>query len=235
MARLSTDKQLEFIKLIETPATWSEAFLSNPRDPQESLILKSYQREVLDASLDNKYIVLRFGRRCIPYYSPILLTGGEEITAGRIIKGDTVLSYNNITGYVEDEVTEVYDNGIQDIYDITLDSGDSIQCSSNHPLLTTSINNSNVYYNNWQSLDDGLRVGRLVGHKSGDSRKNSPIKSIEFIGQDHTFDITVKDNHNFISNNIISHNSGKSVIICVDSLWWTLAQPLHTMYSENGS
>lgn len=38
------------------------------------------------------------------------------------------------------------------------------------------------------------------------------IKSITKINKGQTYDLTIADNHNFISNNIISHNSGKSLI-----------------------
>jgi len=237
MPRLSEGNQEEFIKLISTPATWAEAFLSNPRDPQLPLSLKSYQRDVLDASMTNKYIVLRFGRRCIPSTSSVLLSNGQELRADNIQVGDYITSYNHIVGYEEDEITDVYDNGIQDVYKIMLECGSSMECSSNHPLLTLSKSypNYDMYHDNWLSIDDGLSIGNKVAYKYGNHRKNSSITTIEHIGQHPTIDLTVKNNHNFISGNIISHNSGKSVIICVDSLWWTLAQPLYTMYTNKGN
>jgi len=237
MPKLSNDNQEAFIQILSNPCSWAEAFLSNPRDPQLPLTLKSYQEEVLEASLTSKYIVLRFGRRCLPNNSPILLSNGHNKKISDIKIGDNIISYNHLLGFQNDNVTDIYDNGIQDIYNITLSNGSNIQCTVNHPLLTLekSYTNYDLYHDVWKSIDEGLSIGDKVGVKNNLVRKNSTITSIEHIGKDNTFDITVQNNHNFISNNIISHNSGKSVIICVDSFWWTLAQPLYTMYSTGGS
>jgi len=52
-----------FIDTLNNPADWAEAFLRHPDDPQQPLQLRSYQREVLEATKDNQQIVLRYGRR----------------------------------------------------------------------------------------------------------------------------------------------------------------------------
>lgn len=39
------------------------------------------------------------------------------------------------------------------------------------------------------------------------------VKSIEKVGERHTFDIEVEDTHNFFANGIVTHNSGKSEFI----------------------
>jgi len=38
------------------------------------------------------------------------------------------------------------------------------------------------------------------------------IKSIEYYGEDHTYDIGCYENHNFVANGMVVHNSGKSLI-----------------------
>jgi len=60
---LTKEYQEWFAETIQDPARWAEAFLRNPNDPQQALKLRSYQREVLEASRANKKIVLRYGRR----------------------------------------------------------------------------------------------------------------------------------------------------------------------------
>lgn len=39
----------------------------------------------------------------------------------------------------------------------------------------------------------------------------SKVKSVEYLGEDHTYDIGCYENHNFVANGMIVHNSGKSL------------------------
>ena len=50
-------------ELFTNPLKWAETFLRNPMDSEKPLRLKSYQREILEATRDNRRIVLRYGRR----------------------------------------------------------------------------------------------------------------------------------------------------------------------------
>lgn len=54
----------------------------------------------------------------------------------------------------------------------------------------------------------------------------SSVKSIEYIGEMPTFDITVDKDHNFTVNGIVNHNSGKSVTMCALTLWWAAVYPM---------
>lgn len=40
----------------------------------------------------------------------------------------------------------------------------------------------------------------------------SKVNSIEYYGKDHTYDISCVENHNFVANGIVVHNSGKSLV-----------------------
>ncbi len=60
---LTNEENETFIRILNSPAEWTETFLRNPDDPQQNLSLRSYQREVLDATKDHQQIVLRYGRR----------------------------------------------------------------------------------------------------------------------------------------------------------------------------
>ena len=40
----------------------------------------------------------------------------------------------------------------------------------------------------------------------------SKVKSIKYFGKDNTYDISCIENHNFVANGIVVHNSGKSII-----------------------
>jgi len=60
---LNKEYQEWFVKTLNNPADWAEAFLRNPDDPQRPLELRSYQREVLEHTKDEQQMVLRYGRR----------------------------------------------------------------------------------------------------------------------------------------------------------------------------
>jgi len=46
------------------------------------------------------------------------------------------------------------------------------------------------------------------------------ISSIEMIGIEQTYDIEVEDNHNFIANGFVTHNSGKSETLAITALYY---------------
>jgi len=58
------------------------------------------------------------------------------------------------------------------------------------------------------------------------------VVSIDYIGQEETFDLEVFPYHNFIANDIITHNT---VVLCADALWWATAWPLVEMYENGGT
>lgn len=58
------------------------------------------------------------------------------------------------------------------------------------------------------------------------------IVSIRSTGINQTYAIEVPGTHNYVDSDIITHNT---VVLCADALWWTTAQPLATMYKENGT
>jgi len=47
----------------------------------------------------------------------------------------------------------------------------------------------------------------------------SKVKSVEYFGKDHTYDISCFENHNFVANGIVVHNSGKSLIQAMIVEW----------------
>ena len=55
------------------------------------------------------------------------------------------------------------------------------------------------------------------------------ISSIDYIGEQETFDLEVPEYHNYISNDILVHNS---ITMCADTLWWCSAYPIVRMIEE---
>ena len=60
---LTHEEKLKFAEVLNDPVKWTETFLKNPDDPQKKLVLRSYQKEVLEATKTEQQIVLRYGRR----------------------------------------------------------------------------------------------------------------------------------------------------------------------------
>lgn len=58
------------------------------------------------------------------------------------------------------------------------------------------------------------------------------IKNIFYIGKQHVYDISVNHYNNYITNGIVCHNSGKSVVFDADCLWWASAYPMVRMLEE---
>jgi hypothetical protein len=227
-------------KLLETftdPLVWCESYLKDPTDREKPLTFRSYQRDVIQNTREYQNIVLQWGRRCLVGDTNILLSDGKTKKIKDIQTGDQVLSYDSSKDIWSSYdkilqpalVSHTFNNSIQDVYKITLSSGFSIECTSNHPILTQS-NNKLQYL----SIDDGLAVGTscIFYYKRVLSDQ---ITEIKYVGKQQTYDITIENFHNFIANNIVVHNSGKTIIMCSDCLWWATAYPLVRMIEEGSS
>jgi len=83
-----------------------------------------------------------------------------------------------------------------------------------------------------EALIEIKKRSKKVHRKGSVHYYKSVIRSIELIGKMETYDITVEKNHNFTVNGIVTHNSGKSVTMCVDTFWWAAAYPYVKMYED---
>ena len=69
-------------------------------------------------------------------------------------------------------------------------------------------------------IADYLHMTELTKLIDGDIEWEE-IKSIESLGIHKTYDFTVPNTHNFVANDVITHNTGKTETMCVESLWRT--------------
>lgn len=56
-------KTEDILELFTDPVKWCESFLKNPNDKEEPIVLRSYQREIIEKTRDYRRIILRYGRR----------------------------------------------------------------------------------------------------------------------------------------------------------------------------
>lgn len=126
----------------------------------------------------------------------------EHKRIDEIIKGDMIWTLNETTNKTElKEVNDIYTKTADDSYDlleITLENGEILKITENHEIKTNrgwikakDINNQ-----------DEIVTFYLCFYK---------IKKIEKIEKEKTYDLNIKDNHNyFVSDSeILVHNSGK--------------------------
>jgi ATP-dependent Clp protease ATP-binding subunit ClpC len=96
-------------------------------------------------------------------------------------------------------------------YKITLDNGFFLEASEDHYLVVDFDDERVVLLDNekWVplgSLEVGDKIKTVDGFKS--------VISKEYLGLNDTYDFEVKDtNHRYLSNGIISHNTGKTAIV----------------------
>jgi len=130
------------------------------------------------------------------------------------------------------EVTEVHVNGVKPVYRLTTNLGRTIDATANHPFYTFG----GWKLLSDLKVDDKIAVPRrlpiqgnvewpdheviVLGHLLADRKPSieadhaidtdidwDAIVSIEYIGEQPTYDLTVPGTHNFIANDIIVHNS----------------------------
>lgn len=121
--------------------------------------------------------------------------------------GDYILGNNDFV-----EVVNIYNQGTQKVYKVTLENGKEIKCTSNHRFLTDK---------GLISIDEGMDVGvNLITYRSFKptyrslvlekhvTTEYSAIENIEYYGLEDTIDIEVLSESNlFYANDILTHNS----------------------------
>ena len=93
--------------------------------------------------------------KCITKDTNILLANGIEKKLSELMnyKNTPILNYNPINGKLEKDILEsVNYNGFINCYELTLQNGDTIQCTKNHPFYSAS---------GWKELSD-LKKGDFV-------------------------------------------------------------------------
>ena len=167
-----------------------------------------------NCSAKNKAI--RWGRRCIAEYEQVLMSDGTYKHIKDVKVNDKVLSFREDES-VSNTVLDVIDNGYRDIiYRVRLTSGRSVDLTSDHQILTKD---------GWKSIDQGLSVSDYVcenrSHfKTDTDFKYTKIKSISKIeSKTKVYDLTIENDHNFITNGIVTHNCGKSYAIIMELMY----------------
>lgn len=160
------------------------------------------------------------------FFSPInaqCVVGSSELFTDRGVKTikDISVGDNVWDGESFRKVLNTYNNGIQDVYKVTLSDGKTLICTDKHQLY------SSVVFSAFRELKD-LNVGDSVAininsvdigfsNNNNLNTRNSlnfdnvvgwvKIKSIEYVGKEEVYDIHVDVTHRYCVNGFITHNS----------------------------
>ena len=129
-----------------------------------------------------------------------------------------VKSYNG-TEIIWQKVKKVWCTGKKATYELITESGRKIRATGTHKFLTL---------NGWIPLDDLNKGTKILVNEENCVPHYEKIRSIFLKTIEEVYDIECEDPyHNFVANNIIVHNSGKSTH--VSQLMWMVHWIIHEL------
>jgi len=152
------------------PVAWAELMLGfDDKDPDWRL--RPYQKELIRCT--SKRIGMIWGRRCVSAGTPINMADGTTKSIETIQPGEVVLCEKE-GQQSEAVVSELFDNGEQELYRIAFDRGLFLDITENHPLYSKERNFSIIpdrgkylLEPSYRSLIDGLKKGDKVALSLG--------------------------------------------------------------------
>ena len=167
---------------------------------------------------DGEEITALFSRQCVYHNSLVTLADGRKKPIKDVKIGDRIKCFD-FNRVVNRKVINSYSTGKKPIYELRLVSGKRIKCTLNHRLLDANLAL-------FKPLSD-FEAGDLVCYLDTDTNtvEKSRIRLIKYIGDRRTWDIEVEGVENFICNDVLVHNSGKSETVATISGGLALVLP----------
>jgi hypothetical protein len=140
---------------------------------------------------------------CFPGDTLITMSNGSKKKIYEIKVGDYVLSTKIETlDFVSKIVTNTFNNGNKSIYRISTEENNIVYATWNHPFL--------VFDDlKWRKVYE-LKKGDLVALYKDEGILWNIIKKVEECSSEPTYNIEVEETHNYIANDFIVGNSGKT-------------------------
>lgn len=141
---------------------------------------------------------------CVLYDTPITLADGSLVKASDVFIGQELLGVNCFTGeMIAGRVKASQRLHATEIYTITAESGDVIQCSPTHPLIAGFGNADGKQIENFK-IGDALLVHDQTKNRIVEA-KTVAVERIQIAQPVILFEMDTFE-HTFISGGIISHN-----------------------------
>lgn len=169
-----------------------------------NLVVALTGRMSSSGSEGNDFYVPFNGQNCVRGSNTTVFTRSGSKLISEVVVGDEVWD-----GDAFRRVSAVLDQGVREIYRLTLEDGRFLDATSDHPVLTAS---------GFHEVSTLLGVDVLVsenphvfltGVDCGPARYLCRVVSIHPIGYDRVYDITVDVSERFVANGIIVHNCPK--------------------------
>lgn len=169
-----------------------------------NLVVALTGRMSSSGSEGNDFYVPFNGQNCVRGSNTTVFTRSGSKLISEVVVGDEVWD-----GGAFRRVSAVLDQGVREIYRLTLEDGRFLDATSDHPVLTAS---------GFREVSTLLGVDVLVsenphvfltGVDCGPARYLCRVVSILPIGSDRVYDITVDVSERFVANGIIVHNCPK--------------------------
>lgn len=177
--------------------------------------IKLHRAQMEVFSTRKRFRVVCAGRRlgkCLDFNTLVAMSDGSYKRAGDIVPGDEVLTLNEESYRVEPRVVEVVaDNGVKEIAQLTLMTGETLRVTPNHPILANNTWIEAGYLTEGDLVAVPKHLARGDDHPTKGDIAWVEVKSIEFAGEARTIDLQVEGNHNFIAGNIVTHNTKLSI------------------------
>lgn len=201
MSRITTTE------LVNKVFAFCQAYSGVEFFPYQAQFAKRIIRSVLEN--DGEEITALFSRQCVYENELVSMADGTKKPIKEVKIGDKVLAFD-YNCLVAREVLDAYHVGKREIYRLRLRDGAVIRVTPNHRFLDCG----SKLFKCLAEFEAGDKIAYI--NKKGKT-KASRIKSIMYMGEEDTYDIEVESAENFVCNDILVHNSGKSETVATIS------------------
>lgn len=170
-------------------------------------------------NLIEKFATYSFNK-CVDGDTLAYLANGNKIKIKDIytknLNSVYVWSVDKGNNLVKRRVKDVFFNGIKDVYELTTFCGNKISTTINHKFLTLD----GYKELSKLTLEDLVAIPKLIEGGEDDIFWDK-IKSVKKIGKRDTYDLEVEEDHNWVANGIVVHNSHACAYTYISSrlLW----------------
>ncbi len=161
---------------------------------------------------------------CLSTSSLIMTKDGlKKIT--EVKEGDEIYAFDQKTHQpVLKRCTGVFDNGEREVFELeTLHH--TIRATPNHPFLVLKRNSREENKLVWKTLCE-LNIGDEVVVLKNEHFEMEKIRELKLVGKEPTLDLRVEDEHNFIADGIVVHNTGIQRSGATPFAAWTTTTPV---------
>lgn len=101
---------------------------------------------------------------------------------------------------------DVFYKGLEEMFEVTVSSGRKIKCTKGHRFYHFVLATEKIYEYRWTPLKD-LDIGSSIIVEDSSGFSSDKITSIESVGIQGVWDIEVEEDHSYVGNGFVNHNS----------------------------